>query len=54
LSQEKQKLHERQIEELTVKVNALELEKRQLQRALERATEASQVIPVCALLLCST
>ena len=37
-AQEKQKASQQQIEELSEKVNALMLEKQQLERALERAT----------------
>ena len=51
--QEKQKLSERQIEELSGRVSALELEKQELQRALEQARHGHQVclpglIPGCA------
>ena len=42
-AQEKQKASQREIEELSEKVNALELEKRQLQKALELATSKAQV-----------
>lgn len=41
--QEKQKLSERQIEELSGRVSALELEKQELQRALEAAKHAHEV-----------
>ena len=41
--QEKQKLSERQIEELLGRVSALELEKQELQRALEAAKHAHEV-----------
>jgi hypothetical protein len=41
--QEKQKLSERQIEELSGRVSALELEKQELQRALEQARQGQQV-----------
>ena len=43
LVQEKQKLSERQIEELSGRVSALELEKQELQRALEAAKHAHEV-----------
>ena len=43
VAQEKQKASAHQIEELSEKVNALELEKRQLQKALELATAKAQV-----------
>lgn len=41
--QEKQKASERHIEELSEKVQSLELEKRQLQAALEKAALAAKV-----------
>lgn len=41
--QEKQKASERHIEELSERVQSLELEKRQLQMALERASTATKV-----------
>lgn len=41
--QEKQKLSERQIEDLSGRVSALELEKQELQRALEQARQGQQV-----------
>jgi len=52
--QEKQKLSERQIEELSGRVSALELEKEELQRALKQARHGGQVIAVILLLLNST
>lgn len=52
--QEKQKLSERQIEELSGRVSALELEKQELQRALKQARHGGQVITVILLLLNST
>ncbi len=42
-AQEKQKASERHIEELSERVQSLELEKRQLQMALERASTATKV-----------
>ncbi len=41
--QEKQKFSERQIEELSGRVSALELEKQELQRALDQARHGHQV-----------
>ncbi len=41
--QEKQKASERHIEELAERVQSLELEKRQLQAALDRAAAAAKV-----------
>lgn len=41
--QEKQKASERHIEELSEKVQSLELEKKQLQAALEKASLAAKV-----------
>jgi len=52
--QEKQKLSERQIEELSGRVSALELEKQELQRALKQARHSGQVITIILLLLNST
>lgn len=54
LVQEKQKLSERQIEELSVRVSALELEKQELQRALEKTKYGQQVCALVSLLRSQT